>query len=163
MGAVAKPVELELDDILIEGGALPLVPPGEYSAQYIRHETKMVFGTPKVFIWFKIVEPGQAFGKDLYRPFRVKALVGKPGRNGRIKLGRQSELFLVLCQLYEHRQMRPDRISLRDLQNVILRVKVRTVDRDYKQRPRPEMTKYSVVGDILGVDVGRLPTRRSSC
>lgn len=156
-GVVKRPSDIALDDVIFEDEAYPLIPPGEYSVQYRRHETAMVFGTPKVFVRFQVVEPGKCLGVELFRPFRAKALIGKPGRNGRFKLGRRSELFLELCRVYERRRIRPDRVSLRDLSNMILRVSVRTVDKDYRQRPLPEMAQYSVVGEIIDVEVGGVP------
>jgi len=152
--AVSLPAGHANEDLTVHGEEFALIQPGEYTVQYCRHDTAVVFGVPKVFVRFKIVDIGKHLGMELVRPFRARELKGKPRRNGGFALGRRSELFLVLCRLYEQAKIRPDRVSLRDLKNVTLRVKVRTVDKDYRQRPLPEMVKYSVIGEILGIDAG---------
>jgi hypothetical protein len=63
----------------------------------------------------------------LFAAYRASELIGKPGKNGRFKLKRRSELYLTLCWLYQERKLRPDRMSLRDLKRLVLRVTVRTV------------------------------------
>ena len=151
-----KPTEVALDDILVDGKVWPCIPSQIYQAVYTHHETTKVFNTPKVFVHFRIVEPGPYFGVHLYRAFRVADFVGKPGRNGRFRLKKRSELYLTMCWLYEWRKMRPDRVSLRDLKSVVLRVTTRTVKRDYKQRPLPEALRYSVIYEIKGIEVGSI-------
>ncbi len=147
--------DIPLDDGLVEGTFWPLLPEAEYLATYTHHDTKWVFNTAKVFVHFKVVEPGEHYGRRIYRPYRAKALIGKPGKNGRFKLVPRSELFLTMCRLDEGKQ-RPDRISLRRLQNVLIRITVRTVTKDYKQRPLPESLLYSVVDELLFVEAGSL-------
>ena len=54
-----------------------LIPPGEYVAAYVRHQAvamRMFRGSFKVFVWFRIVDPGPAFEIELYRAYRVKSL-----------------------------------------------------------------------------------------
>lgn len=151
-----KPKEVPLDDVLVDGEDWPCIPAGFYLAQYTHHDTATVFSTSKVFLHFKIVEPGPYFGVRLYRAYRASDLVGRPGRNGRFRLKKRSELYLTMCWLYEGRNLRPDRVSLRDLKNVMLRVSTRIVERDYKQRPLPEALRYSVVDEIKGIEVGNI-------
>ena len=115
-----------------------------------------MFNTPKVFVHFEIVDLGPHHGLKLYRVFRVSELIGKPGRNGRFKLKKRSDLFLELCRLYQNQRVRPDRISLRDLKGLILNVMVRTVTKDYRQKVLPEMLKYSVIGDVRGIEAGHM-------
>lgn len=81
--ARAKP-EADADVLVDYSSRPPLVPDGKYQAVFIRHETAFVVRGAKVFLWFRIVEPGEYFGVELYRPYRVRHLVGKPapGVNG---------------------------------------------------------------------------------
>lgn len=102
---------------------------------------------------FELVEPGEHYGKQLYRPYRAKELIGKAGKNGRFKLVPRSEWYLMVCRLYEP-QIRPDRISLRRLKNVLIRVSVRTVRKDYKQRPLLACLHYSVVDELVCIEAG---------
>lgn len=148
--------EVKLDDIVVDTLGGPLIEEGVYQARYRSHETKTVFGTPKVFVHFEIVEQGKNFGTKLFRAFRVSELIGKPGRGGRFKLNKRSELLLELCRLYQKQGLRPDRISLQPLKHVILKVRVRTVRKDYLQKDLPEMLWYSVIGGFISIEAGTL-------
>ena len=150
--------EVKLNDIVVESFGGPLIKPGEYEVQYTHHETHVAFGTPKVFVHFQIVSVGPAHGTRLYRAFRVSELIGKPGKNGRFKLKKRNELILELCRLYQSEGLRPDRVSLRPLKNIILKVKVRTVIKDYRQKPLPEVMQYSVIGEFISIEAGVLST-----
>lgn len=142
-------------DGVVEGTAQPFIPPGEYVAVFHHYETMKMFKTPKLFMHFEIVDIGPYCGTKLYAPFRVAGLIGKEGRNGRFKLGIRSELFLTLCRL-QPKVIRPDRISLRGFKGPLFKIRVRTVDKDYRQRPLPEFLKYSVVDAILSVEAGNI-------
>lgn len=144
-------VEQEAGEIVCDYSARPpLVPDGKYQAVLVRHETAFVFKTAKVFLWFRIIDPGEHYGKELYRPYRVKRLIGKPGRNGSFKLAPGSDLFSMLVRVLDmgKKAMRPDRISLRALKNGVLEIKTRTVTKDYQQREAVEWLRYSVVDDV---------------
>ena len=143
-------------EIVLDDEILPLIPEGDYSMSYKYHETTAkAFGTPKVFVYFTIVEPGPYFGTHLYRSYRVRGFIGKHGKNGRFKLGKRNELFLVLCRLNEREtRLRPDRVSLQALRNAVVRATVRTVKTDYKQRPLPQTLHYSVIDELISVEAG---------
>lgn len=143
------------DDGVVEGTAPLLIPPAEYVAVFHQYETKNMFKTPKLFMHFEIVELGPYCGTKLYAAFRVAGLIGKEGKNGRFKVGMRSELFLTLCRL-QPKVIRPDRISLRGFKGALFKIRVRTVDKDYRQRPLPEFLKYSVVDSILSVEAGSI-------
>ena len=120
-------------------------------AVFLHHETAalhMYNGSPRVFLHFSIVDPGAAFGVELYRAYRVRALMSKPGRNGKFKVYKRSELLLMLMQLQWYR-IRPDRVSLEILRGCVLRVTTRTIVTDYKGRELPEALRYSVVDTVV--------------
>jgi hypothetical protein len=146
--------EVPLDDVLLEGRKWPLLREGEYLVVYTHHETAIVFNTPKVFLHFRINEPGPYLNERLYGAYRASELMGRPGKNGRFKLKHRSELYLTMCWLYQARKLRSDRMSLRDLKRLGLRASIRTVTKDYKQRPLPECELYSVVDAIKRIEVG---------
>lgn len=150
--------EVNLSDIEVEPLNGLLIDEGTYEVRYLYHETKVIFNTAKVFVNFEIVEPGPYFGKKLFRAFRVSELIGRPGKNGRFKLKKRSELLMEILRLFELQGLRPDRISLKPLKNVTIKVKVRTVNKDYKQRELPGPLKYSVVGDFIKIEAGLLST-----
>src|SRR3569832_1304309 len=135
-------------DGVVEGTPQPLIPPGEYVAVFLYYETKNMYKTPKLFMHFEIVDLGAYCRTKLYAPFRVAGLIGKEGRNGRFKLGIRSKLFLTLNRL-QPKVIRPDRKSQRSKKGALFKIRVRTVEKDYRQRPLPEILKYSVVDAIL--------------
>ena len=111
--------EAARDDIAVDAsGFKPRVPDAEYRAVLARHETAMVFRTPKVFLRFRIVDIGPHFETILFRAYRVHKLRSKPGPGGQIGLRPGNELFADLVRLLDIRA-RPDRISLRDLEGRI--------------------------------------------
>ena len=140
-------------DIELDGKIWPLIPDGEYLAMYHRHDTKRMFGTLKVFLHFEIVDPGPYNGTKLYRAYNAVDVRHGKKRGRKFKLRPRSQLYLDLCRLYGGNHRR-DRIGLTALKSLVLRVRVRTVEKDYRQRPLPEALQYSVVGDLLGVEAG---------
>lgn len=126
----------------------PSIPQGRYEAIYTHHETKLIYQCPKVFVWFRIVSPGPAHNIMVYRAYRVRALTTKQGRNGGFKAARGSDVFHDLGRILDIR-LRPDRVSATVLRNVVVSVNVRTVVKDYKQRPLLEWEQYSVIDKLL--------------
>lgn len=139
----------------VVGDDWPLLTAGEYQVQMLHHETSVIFQTPKVYIHFKILDPGEHHGARVFRAFRVRSLIGRPGKWGRFRLSRGSDLFRTLCRLYPN-DPRPDRVSLRALKNTVLRVNVRTVNTDRRQRELPPVCRYSVIDEILSVEAGSI-------
>jgi len=143
------------EDGTLEDAIKPLIPAGEYVASFSHYETKRMFKTPKLFLHFEVMDPGPHYGTKLYSVFRASGLIGKEGKNGRFKVRTRSELFLTLCRLQPN-AVRPDRISLRSFKGALFRVRVRTVEKDYRQRALPEFLRYSVVDSILSIEAGRI-------
>lgn len=130
-------------------GAPPLLlPEGEYTAEFLYHETATAFRDSKLYMHFRILDFGEYFGKQLFRAYRVKGLKGAPRKSGAFKLGRRSELYLMIMRVLP-RERRIDRVSLYGLKDKRLRIRVRTVTRDYRNRDLPEPLRYSVVDDVL--------------
>ncbi len=151
---------VEVADGLIEGDAIPRVPEGGYAAQFIEHDTAMLFQhsrkrkpAPKLFLHFKLVELGPHHGVRLWRAYNVRELIGCPGRGGRFKVSRRSDLVRELAVIYQSR-LRLDRISFADLKRVLVRVRVRTVEVDQRQRQIPEPLRYSIIAELIGAETG---------
>jgi hypothetical protein len=139
-----------MSEIEIDGAERILIEPGEYSARFSHHETnKAAFGgKPKVYLIFTLVEP-QYYGLEIYGAYNVKEIEGKGCRNGKFKMTRRQDLTReIMCLLPD---LRLDRISLMPLRGKILRISVRTVDRDYKKRILPLSMQYSVVDQMLSL------------
>lgn len=145
-------VALHLDGDGLVADDYPLVPPGEYLVCYVDHRTLSAFKQPKVYVTFRVVD-GRHTGTKLFRAFRVKALVGKPRRNGRFVIRRTHELYRQFVCVTDAND-RPDRIALTRLRNCVLRVSVRTVTQDSRQRDLAPDAHYSVVDRLLAIEAG---------
>jgi hypothetical protein len=139
---------LRLDDDFI-----PYVEPGVYTMSYVYHETRNFFRNhPKAVFWFRIVDMGANFGVVLPRYYNVKRLVGKKkGKGGLFVPGRSSDFIREYCQLFPDRIKRLDRIPLSLFSGILVRAKVRTVERDRKQSRLADILRYSVIDEIVGI------------
>lgn len=126
----------------------PKIAPGKYEAIYVHHETKLIYQCPKVFVWFRVISPCPAFDTMVYRAYRVKALTTKQGKSGGFKASRGSDIYYDLTRLLNI-PLRPDRVSATQLKGIALTLTVRTVVKDYKQRPLLEWEQYSVIDRLL--------------
>lgn len=127
--------------------ALARVPDAVYVVRFVEFETLFLFNSGKVILRFEVVE-GDLAGTRLVKPYRVKKLLSRPRKGGRFILGRSSELLRDLVRLTATK-IRPDRLSLEVLRRQLWRVRTRTVETDYKQRPIPEPLRYSVIAEIV--------------
>jgi hypothetical protein len=139
-----------MNDISLVGEARILIEPGIYAAVLTHHETNNVAfgGQPKVYLRFVLLDPG-VMGVKLYAAFNVKAITGKPRLNGGIKLSHRQELTFQLARLQPN--VRLDRLSLKPLHNKEIKIKVRTVTTDSRQRPLPSSLQYSVVSELISL------------
>lgn len=155
MIALVHPVDSAREswDLQVDGATAPRVPDGEYVARFIEHETLFLFSSGKVVLRFELAEDELA-GVRLLRPYRVKRLLGRPGKGGRFMLGRSSELLRDVVRLSETRT-RPDRASLSFMRGRLWRIRTRTVETDYRQRLIPEPLRYSVIDEIVCAETGK--------
>lgn len=130
----------------------PQIPAGTYQAYYLHHKTAFMFNSGKVFVHFRIYG-GEYDGTRLYRAYRVKAIKGRPRKFGSFKLGHTHELYRQFVRMSGTKE-RADRISLSRLKSCLLRVSVRTVTKDSKQRDLPEALQYSVVDEMQAIEAG---------
>jgi hypothetical protein len=130
-------------------GECPLLPEGEYRVIYTGHDLKFMFNTGKLFVKFRVYD-GEFQGSRLYRAYNVK-MTGKKS----FKLAHSSALYRQFCTLSGRRE-RPDRIAVSRLKHCVIRVSVRTVKQDAKQRPLAENLQYSVINEWIALEVGTL-------
>jgi hypothetical protein len=136
------------DAITVEASDRPSIPEGKYEAVFLRHETAYSFGkAPKVYVWFRITSNGTAHGMELYKPYNVKAIKGKPRRGGGLVVGRHHALLADLARLL-HLKLRPDRLSPNELKTHVFEISVRTVRKNYRQEYLPDFLQYSVIDRI---------------
>ena len=144
--AVDEKIEIE-GDIEVESGIdWPLLKDGTYMARFIKQETvpmKMFKGAIRIYGHFEII--GEQSPIVIYGAWPVKTI--KNGNKSRTLAGRRSNIYLMLCRVHGYR-IRPDRISLKSLEGCTLKVKTRTVKKDYRQRETPPALWYSVIDNI---------------
>lgn len=127
----------------------PKIPEGIYECVFSRWDSKVVFKCPKVFVYFRITQLGPHHGQELYRPYRAHTAT-KTTKSTKLILKPRSELLRMLRRIGGE-NIRRDRASLSVLVGKVLKIKVRTVTIDYRQRDLPEQDQYSVIEDIMNI------------
>lgn len=135
-------VDEDADEIPIEGAPRALVPDGSYPAIFVRHDTKILYGAPRVFLWFRIIS-GEYDRTDIFGGFPVGRLVGV--RN--FTLRRSQRLHMALTRLSEP-ERRADRLSLKVLRGRALTIETKTVRMASDRKPLPASLRYSIVFDF---------------
>jgi len=150
--AVAKLKLVEAPDVEIEGGAPALIPEGEYRLRFDSWMTLVMFGrVPKVCLEFAVIDPGPYFEAHLRRWYNVSRLIGKPGRRGRFKAGWNSNLMREYVQVLG-RNPRADRLALSNYRQHIIVGRVATVTHTREQSALPELLRYSVIRNLVGIE-----------
>ena len=141
--------------IEIDSGHIwPLLPDAEYEARFIKQEIvsmKMFKGAYSLFAHFEILHFDNTPSTKIYGawPISISSSAGKK----RISAGGRSSLYIMLCRVYDYR-VRPDWVSLQGLRGCVIKVKTRTVKKNFRQRALPQCLWYSVVDDIISVEAG---------
>lgn len=140
-------------DCLISGELTELIKPGDYEMTLADYRTELFFGkAPKLVLFFRIIELGEAFGTVLPKYYNLLEIVGKPGKKGVFKVGKRSDFLRDFCTLFPQVNIRRlDRFSISYFQKVIIRGRVTTVTHDTKQNLIPKPLQYSKVSKLLGV------------
>lgn len=142
---IAGTVERRMPCMGIDVQVLPRLPPGDYDMAFVGWRTLEYLGkAPKVALDFRIVQPGPCFKMELTRWYNAKALKGRAGRHGGIKLGASSDLYRDFCR-WTGRDARKDRIGLHHLESLLFRGRVEDVCSDRQQRALSDGAIYSVI------------------
>ena len=138
-------------EIVCNSDRPPLIPEGNYELGFVRAEEKAHLwgGRRKMFLHFKIVQPGEHFGKVLFMSANLPV-------NGRFSI---SSKFLQQWVLAAGKAPnRHDRLSMSVFRGKVFLGKVRTVkdfvDCSGKTQTRDPASFYSVVGQLLEVVAG---------
>lgn len=122
----------------------PLIPDKVYDAQCIRYDQGFCLGKArKLFLHFKIIEPGEHHGKTIFMPFNLPY-------DKRIKQGSKYYKTWVQMNGYE----KPSRnaiMSPRIFKNKVCSVRTRTVKPKNGNKEMPKQFWYSVVDYIVEV------------
>lgn len=130
----------------------PRVADDKYAGFLRYHETRIDFGTPKLYLHFVVMKNGVSIG-NFYKVYPVKQLLSPPGINGSYRIGGESNAAKDLIRLRRSfglrtQNLRNDRPSFRFLCGAKLCLTLTTVHRDHKGEPRPDHRKYSKVEHI---------------
>ena len=126
------------DELTIDGGGPVLIPPGDYDAQVLNIRKITKFNRLMYQMRFQIVS------MDPFNGTVLEAWLPFPDGG---KLAKGSKLVRWYLALEEWG--RKDRVSLKAFRGRLLRVTVRTVERDYRQKLLPKSSRYSVVDEVV--------------
>ena len=140
-----KAEQIKNDDIEFEvpSDLHLLIPEGEYEGCYCGHEKKRFFGETKLYVKIRITSAGESAGIVLFRPYTFY----KP-------LTRGCALFKDLVLIYGKRPSKSTKLSLSLFKGKVIKFRVRTVEKNFRQAPLLEHQKYSVISEILDVAAG---------
>lgn len=135
----------------IEGERPSLLPPGIYDVGFLGFSTFVLFGrASKLALHFKVVTYGEHFEKRISRYYNVTRLIGRPGPNGRFKVGFSSDFIREYGKLFPV-PTRLDRIPMSSFEKHVFTAKVRTVEKGSQQEAIPEGLRYSVISELIGI------------
>jgi hypothetical protein len=125
----------------------PAIPDGDqYELVFLRAEQARQWGRSKVFLWFKMLPPGELSENEFFMACNVAP-------QGRWTASYKFWQAWVLAA--GRRPMRADRMSVAVFRNKVFRARMRKVLKTAKQTDRTPAQQYSVVDDLLEILVGR--------
>lgn len=124
----------------ITADELVLVAPGNYTAVYVGHVGMFVFRGAKLKVMFRLYEHPDLVLPRWYRVTTCKGRVSAPVHSDLVR-----EVSAALNQRVRH-----DRIPVASLENIPVRVLVRTVEKDREQNQINPVNAYSVVSKLEG-------------
>lgn len=135
--------ELERMVLVVNDDPRPLILPGIYRAVMIRMEKKQLFTNEysKLFVHFRIIDDGPFHGTELYRSYNLHR-----------KTRRETDLFKELKRINGRQVKKGERLPLKLFGGRVLKVSVRTVEKNAKQMALPDDEKYSVIAEVLGAE-----------
>jgi hypothetical protein len=129
-----------------------LIPEGDYEASLTTWETTISFGQPRLTLYFTITECGEHYGKTFRKFYYVKKLKGKPKLKGKFIAKISGSFLKHWYQVFPTmKRVRPHRVPMQNLLRIIVKIKIRTVIKDYEGDALPEQMQYSVVDEILSI------------
>ena len=152
MNVTAEVVQLVTEnDSPIDSERPMLIKPGTYEVVLVRYWKGYLYGkSSKLILVFRIVTEGPHYGQHLYRCYNIKGLTK---RKEIIPKGWHSDFVREYSKLFGMPRKLRD-IGVRKFKNKLFKCSVRTVTKDFKQRPLPHDMQYSIIGELLEVQVG---------
>ncbi len=134
---------------VLDDEPVALVPPRDFQATITRYEIRYKFERPNLYLWCKLValdDPSDAQYHGLLLPFIC------PMKNGRF--GSRSKFARLWTRVAGRRARKGEKLSPTLFLGKLYTVRTRLVTMDYQQRPHDRLTQYSVIDEIVSVDVG---------
>jgi hypothetical protein len=153
MGEAAPNLRIVESDAGEMVGDLPaLLPPGDYQLRLDFWATSKLFGrSPKLALWFKVMDMGEHFEARVPRYYNVVDLKGRAGRWGRFKAAAGGALARDYARLLALPK-RFDRFNLEQLTRHVVSGKVDTVTTGSRQEKLAPASQYSVVRELLRIE-----------
>lgn len=121
------------------------VPPGKYTVMFKECETGTFFGTPKIVLYFTIADSGRYHGVVLPKFYGAISVEKSTSKKAvKFTCGKRSNFIRDFARLFGLPR-RLDRIPMTRFSEQPLVAAVRTVKRDYSQRPILDDLRYSVI------------------
>ena len=123
-----------------QGYTPPVVPNGDdYEAMFIKSEKASFAGQPKVYLKFRLLD-------FLEEEFYMACNVATRG-NWRTS----SKFYRSWVLANGKRPIRGDRLSTSVFKGKVFQVRMRRVEKDYRQNPLPPELQYSVIDSLIKV------------
>ncbi len=134
--------------LLLDDEAPALVPERAFQAVATRYAVKWGFQRHNLWLWFQIVasEPADAHYHGTELPFLCAMKAGR--------FGAHSKFVKLWSRVAGRPPRRGEPISANLLLHKLYSVRVRVVTKDSEQHPHHSVNRYSVISEILTVDVG---------
>jgi hypothetical protein len=125
----------------------PAIPDGDqYQVVFTKAETKSQWGQQKIFLWFKMITPGNWISESFYMVCTVPP---------NCRWTPSCKYWRVWVLANGTRPNRRDRMSTAVFRHKIFRVRLRTVRKNAKQIALSPAQQYSVVDELLDVQTGQ--------
>ncbi len=152
-GSLPPDIELIIEDVF------PRIEPGIYVAVCVDVQPRVIGRAAKVVLLWDVIVPDRD-APDGFLKYRLPCYCNAKELGQRTASARGSMKLARLALLVMGRSgvSRRQKVRLRMFVGIEARVSVRTVEKDFSQRPLAEAVKYSVVDNVLEVTAGmRLP------
>lgn len=130
-------------EFVCDGEIPPLIPEGKYNVTFLGAEQKWLWGREKMFLHFQILDFGESQGEVLYMACNAP----QKGKKGKVPTSCKYYQAWVLAA--GRRPDRYDRMSTKVFRGKVFLAKVRRVNKNAQNSPRPLLLQYSIIDDLL--------------
>ncbi len=133
-------------ELPFNGDIPPAIPDGvDYQLMFLRAELGSYRGRQKIYLRFRMITPGESLGQEFYMACNVAP-------NG--KWTASYKYWQAWVFVAGRRPTRASRMSTAIFKNKVFRARMRTVRKTANQTDRTLAQQYSVVDELLEIQVG---------